>query len=180
MVHIASLQDVCFPTNTQHSACCYDDFPTNRMTYCDGDKIHFFCRGCLRKYTEAEMSQSRCRPKCMQGCGASFTRRQLQEHLDPRSFDRLERMQQLEEITAADLEDLGECPFCDFKAICPPIEVDREFRCQKPDCKRVSCRKCNKETHIPFSCEEYEKENKLTVRHAVEEAMSKALIRTCK
>ena len=59
------------------------------------------------------------------------------------------------------------------------MEVDREFRCQAPDCEKVSCRLCELESHIPKSCEEYAKENGLSIRRQIEEAMSAALIRKC-
>lgn len=57
--------------------------------------------------------------------------------------------------------------------------MDREFRCQAPDCKEVSCRLCNKGSHIPKTCEESFKESGLSARRIIEEAMSKAIIRLC-
>lgn len=94
-------------------------------------------------------------------------------------MDTLERLQQQDEIRLADLDDLTSCPFCDFAAICAPVEEDREFRCANPDCEKVSCRLCKHETHIPLSCEAYAKDNKVNIRHAVEEAMTEALVRSC-
>ncbi|KAG0310165.1 hypothetical protein BGZ97_012748 [Linnemannia gamsii] len=62
-------------------------------------------------------------------------------------------------------------------------DEDKEFRCQGPKCRKVSCRFCKALTHIPQSCEEYrkelEKDNVLSVQHKVEEEMSQALIREC-
>lgn len=60
----------------------------------------------------------------------------------------------------------------------PPVEIDKEFRCQAEDCEKVSCRLCKLESHIPKSCEEFAKENGLSIRRQIEEAMSAALIRT--
>ncbi|KAF2189577.1 hypothetical protein K469DRAFT_562812 [Zopfia rhizophila CBS 207.26] len=161
--------------------CCFEEYPSNRVTVCNGDIVHFFCLGCAKQYVEHEMGESRCRPVCFATveCKATFTRQQLQAFLDAKSFERLERLQQQEDIRNAGLEDLAECPFCDFKAECPPVEIDKEFRCLNPECGKTSCRLCDKETHIPMSCEEAEKESKVTVRHTLEEAMSKALIRFC-
>ena len=79
----------------------------------------------------------------------------------------------------AGIENLESCPFCTFAAEYSPIEVDREFRCQAPDCEKVSCRLCRQESHIPKTCEENEKENGLSIRRQIEEAMSAALIRKC-
>jgi E3 ubiquitin-protein ligase RNF216 len=112
-------------------------------------------------------------------CKAPFARAQLKLFLDAQILEKLERLQQQEEIRLAELDDLVECPFCDFKAVCPPVELDREFRCQNPDCEKVSCRLCSQVTHVPVSCEEAKLNNKTTVRHAVEEAMTEALVRTC-
>jgi len=113
------------------------------------------------------------------GCKAEFAKEQIRRFLDQKTMDTLERLQQQDEIRLADLDDLTSCPFCDFAAICPPVEEDREFRCANPECEKVSCRLCKHETHIPLSCEAYAKENKVTIRHAVEEAMTEALVRSC-
>jgi Na+-translocating ferredoxin:NAD+ oxidoreductase RnfC subunit len=49
---------------------------------------------------------------------------QLTRCLDPKTLSALERLQQQEEIRLAGFKDLAECPFCDYKAICPPVEMD--------------------------------------------------------
>lgn len=161
--------------------CCYSEFPTNRMTFCDGPVAHFFCLECAKTYVSTQMEMSKCRPECpsISDCKAPFSRSQLQRFLGKTTFDRLEHLQQLEDIQAAGLDNLEECPFCDYKAECPPVEIDREFRCINPTCGKTSCRLCHLETHIPKSCEENRKDNKINVRHTVEEAMTKALIRNC-
>ncbi|KAL9115297.1 MAG: hypothetical protein Q9187_007324, partial [Circinaria calcarea] len=113
------------------------------------------------------------------GCKAEFGREQKHRFLDPQTIALLERLQQQDEIRIADLADLERCPFCDYAAICPPIEIDKEFRCSMPNCERVSCRLCKNDSHIPLSCKEYRRENGLTERHVLEEAMTSALIRPC-
>ncbi|TKA71273.1 hypothetical protein B0A49_03860 [Cryomyces minteri] len=161
--------------------CCFSEYPMNRMVTCDGAMVHYFCYGCMVVYIKNEIGSSKCNPTCMDtnGCGAPFPRAQLKSLLDQKTFEKLERLQQDEAIRLAGLDDLEECPFCDFKAIAPPKEVDREFRCESSDCAKVSCRLCRVETHIPLSCEEFAKENRLGIRHAVEEAMTAALVRSC-
>lgn len=56
-----------------------------------------------------------------------------------------ERVKTEEELTAAGLEGLEECPFCDYKCV---IENDMErlFTCLNDDggCGVVSCRECKK------------------------------------
>lgn len=164
----------------QDCQCCFEEFPLNRMYGCGGMTEHIFCKTCMKSYVESEMGSSRCRPVCFadSSCGGTFTRTQLEACLDQTTFERLEHMQQMQDLDIAGLN-LDECPFCDFKQECPPMEEDKEFRCLNPKCKKVSCRYCQRETHVPLSCEEAKKEDKTTIRHIVEEAMTAALIRNC-
>ncbi|KAF3032894.1 hypothetical protein E8E11_003174 [Didymella keratinophila] len=161
--------------------CCFAQYPLNRMISCSGKDLHLFCMACPKQYIETEIGQGKCRPVCFAStdCKGTFSRAQLQQVLDQKTFDRLEHLQQQQDLAAAGLDFLSECPFCDYKQECPPIEVDKEFRCQNKKCGKTSCRHCNKETHIPLSCEEAKKDDKITLRHVVEEAMTAALIRKC-
>lgn len=151
------------------------------MTSCTGSRVHYFCKPCAKTYVETELGSGRCRPVCFadSDCGGKFLRRELQDFLGETSFERLEHMQQQEDLAAAGLEFLSECPFCDYKAECLPVEIDREFRCMNPKCEKISCRLCNRETHVPLSCKEAKKDESVNMRHIVEEAMSAALIRHC-
>ncbi|KAI9836388.1 MAG: hypothetical protein M1819_001418 [Sarea resinae] len=161
--------------------CCFSEWPINRMTHCNGLDTHFFCLECARRNAEVEIGRSRYEVKCMDGsgCDGEFDRQQIARFLDRKTVEKLERLRQQEEIRLAGLDDLSNCPFCDFAAIYPSVEEDKEFRCENPECQKVSCRLCNVETHVPLSCEEYAKDNKVTVRHLVEEAMTEALVRSC-
>lgn len=113
------------------------------------------------------------------GCKATFSREQRTRFLDNKSIEKLERLQQQDEIRKAELPNLSTCPFCDFAAICPPVEEDREFRCHNPECAEVSCRLCKLKSHIPLNCEESKKENGVSERRVIEEARTEALVRTC-
>lgn len=80
----------------------------------------------------------------------------------------------------AGLDNLTSCPFCPYAAEYPPAELDKEFRCENPDCKAVSCRLCKQKSHVPMSCEEVVRgEEASSARRKIEEAMSAAVIRTC-
>ncbi|KAH8593523.1 hypothetical protein B0O99DRAFT_215494 [Bisporella sp. PMI_857] len=162
--------------------CCFGDYPLNRMVHCDNDEeLHFFCRDCAQRNAETEIGNSRYELKCMDtsGCVAGFSMEQRSLFLDAKTTIALERIHQETELRMAGIENLASCPFCTYAAEYPPVEVNTEFRCQKPDCKKVSCRLCNLESHVPKSCEENAKENGLSVRRQIEEAMSEALIRRC-
>lgn len=115
-------------------------------------------------------------------CQICYTESPMREMFQCRSFKsrgfckRFMHIQQQQELRAAGIEGLHECPFCDFKAITPPIEKESQFQCLKPSCKKVSCRKCNRESHKPRTCEEVDKDRHLGANHRIEEAMSDAVI----
>lgn len=163
-------------------ACCFsDDIPINKITFCSAYEPHSFCFECAATNANTQIGYSRYALTCMDssGCKEPFSRQERARFLDEKTIEKLERLQQQTELREADLANLESCPFCDFAAICPPIEVDKEFRCSNPGCEKVSCRKCRNVTHIPLSCEEFKKENGVSERHQIEEARTKAVLRTC-
>jgi len=161
--------------------CCCCDYPLNRMVHCDGETLHWFCRGCAKRNAEVEIGKSKYELNCMSTdkCSGGFSIDQRAQFLDENTRVALERNEQEANLRLAGIENLESCPFCPFAAEYPPVEVDREFRCQADDCERVSCRLCKLESHIPKSCEENAKENGLSIRRQIEEAMSAAMIRKC-
>jgi TRIAD3 protein (E3 ubiquitin-protein ligase RNF216) len=174
-----NLQRAIDSNETAECQACFDDLPMNRQIHCDGETAHFTCFDCATAYVKSEVGDSRCRVLCTAGCGAPFARAQLHMLADKELLNQLEQLQQEKDIRDAGLDDLEECPFCDYKAILPPVEEDFEFRCANEECEKISCRRCKAVSHIPMSCEEHAKENKLSVRHRIEEAMTAALIRNC-
>ncbi|KAK2751470.1 hypothetical protein FQN55_000745 [Onygenales sp. PD_40] len=166
--------------NIMECQCCYADVPINRTIPCTGEELHFFCYVCVKTSAETQVGIMKYEINCMDmsGCAASFDKASLTKAIGDPLIKKLEELQQRDEIAKAGIEDLHECPFCDFKAICPPVEQDREFRCENPECRKVSCRLCNLASHIPKTCEEAN-DKKTPARQKVEEAMSEALIRTC-
>ncbi|KAI1314771.1 hypothetical protein EDD11_001740 [Mortierella claussenii] len=132
---------------------------------------------------EVELGYRRTVLKCMSdGCTAVFADCEAAKFLSKPVFQGLLRARQQSELKMAGLDSLVECPFCTYAAVVENDE-DKEFRCEAPKCRKVSCRFCKAPTHIPLSCEEYRKEqeknNVLSAQHQVEEQMSQALIREC-
>ncbi|KAL8769461.1 MAG: hypothetical protein Q9209_004522 [Squamulea sp. 1 TL-2023] len=160
---------------------CFDEVPINKITFCNGDEPHSACFECVTTWVKTKIGESRHQVPCIvdAGCRASYSRHERTRFLDIRTIEKLERLEQQTCLREANLPNLEECPFCDFAAECPPVEVDKEFRCGNPECQKVSCRKCKVATHIPLSCEEFKKENGLTERHQIEEARTQALLRRC-
>lgn len=161
--------------------CCFTDTPLNRTITCSSDARHHFCFDCSTSLVKNEIGNRKCRPVCMDtsGCAAAFTESELRLCLPEKMLGHLLRLQQQEDVKAAGIDGLEECPFCDFMAICAPKEVDREFVCGNPDCSKTSCRFCSAPTHVPRTCEEAKADDKITARHTVEEAMTEALVRVC-
>lgn len=79
------------------------------------------------------------------GCTAHFGDSELRRVLPPKLLELYERVRQRRDVEAAGLDDMEECPFCDFKMIFEvDADTDKLFRCQNPECEQISCRKCKK------------------------------------
>ncbi|KAK6524531.1 hypothetical protein TWF281_011437 [Arthrobotrys megalospora] len=159
--------------------CCFGEVPFAQLTQCsDG---HLFCLECGMQNAKTEIGQQKYKLFCMDasGCRKEFPAHEIKRFCDEKMLSALEKFEQRDVIMKAGLEGLSECPFCEFAAIMPPVEDDREFRCYNPDCMKVSCRLCDKLTHIPLTCEESAKDEKQSLRRGVEEAMTEALLRKC-
>jgi hypothetical protein len=161
--------------------CCFNDAPINRVVHCENDEMHFFCNKCIEARAKEQIGSLKHEMQCMDisGCAAELSREALAQALPVAISDKLAEIQQLAEIKAAGLDGLEQCPFCEYQAICLSVDIDAIFECLNPGCEKVSCRRCNEESHVPRSCEEAKKDKGLSARHAVEEARSEAMMRTC-
>ncbi|KAJ3498556.1 hypothetical protein NMY22_g19592 [Coprinellus aureogranulatus] len=161
--------------------CCFSTYPFDRMTTCPD--AHLFCRSCLRQYAATELGSQNCVLKCMHtsGCTATFQEPELRRLLPSSLFSLYSRLKQQKELKEAGIEGLEECPFCDWACVIEvSVEVDRLFRCGNEDeCGVVSCRMCRKKEHVPKTCKEAEEDKHLGGRVAIEEAMTRALMRRC-
>ena len=160
---------------------CYDDeIPLRKIAECRNG--HMICIDCLRNHGNNAIGENIGYLVCAtdENCKASYIRKYLERALGEKAFGRLEFLDQQADLKAAGIDDLAECPFCDFKAIMAQTkDVNKEFRCFNPECEKVSCRLCNKVSHIPLSCEEAKAEEGIDERHLIEEAMTAAVMRTC-
>lgn len=163
--------------------CCFDDeVPINRAVTCmAASGEHSFCFTCVENLANTQIGMMRHELLCMDGsgCKEKLDMEAVGRAIPLKTFDRLLFNEQQAEIKAANLEGLEQCPSCDFKAICDPIEENPIFHCQNPDCFRVTCRKCHETSHLPKTCEEVVKDRKLDAKHKVEEARSAAVMRPC-
>lgn len=81
------------------------------------------------------------------GCTALFSQPELERFLTPKLLELYHRVKQRKDIEAAGLENLEECPFCDYKCVIEN-EMEKLFRCESEDCGAVSCRECKKPVRI--------------------------------
>ncbi|KAF9479665.1 hypothetical protein BDN70DRAFT_767517, partial [Pholiota conissans] len=172
--------------------CCFCEYPFSQMVQCP--EAHLFCTTCLTTYASTQLAASSASLLCMSSsssssgapCNLPFPASELQRCLPPKLMELYERVTAAKAVEAAGLEGLEGCPFCDWVCVMEvPVEDgrgggERLFRCGNVDrCGVVSCRRCKKKNHLPKSCEEFEKDRHLDGRHAIEEAMTAALMRNC-
>ncbi|KAG2352593.1 hypothetical protein BDR07DRAFT_1313156 [Suillus spraguei] len=158
--------------------CCFSSYPFDKMVQCP--EAHLFCKSCMSSYASNLLGEHNPNIVCMDqsGCKLLFPQSELERFLTPKLLELYHRVKQRKDIEAAGLENLEECPFCDYKCVIEN-EMEKLFRCENADCGAVSCRECKKPDHLPKSCKEVESDRHLDVQHIVEEAMTRALMRNC-
>ncbi|KAJ9651604.1 hypothetical protein H2198_009133, partial [Neophaeococcomyces mojaviensis] len=105
--------------------CCFDDeVPLNRSVPCRAVCAHFFCYDCVRGLADSQIGLMKYEMLCMDSsrCNEKLDTDGIGKAIPVKTFDRLAFNQQQAEIAAAEIEGLEQCPFCDFKAICDPVE----------------------------------------------------------
>lgn len=112
------------------------------------------------------------------GCEAGFSELALRKLLDPKTLQAYETLVRSKDLQSAAIEGFETCPYCDY-GVCNDNPEDKLFQCQAPECGIVSCRKCRAPNHLPESCQAAAASRRLDRRHAVEEAMTEALLRRC-
>lgn len=122
-------------------------FLQRKMTQCPD--AHLFCTTCVISYASTLLGEQNHQIACMDqsGCKLLFSPIELRRFLPPKLLELYERICQRKELEAAGLEGLEECPFCEYQVV---IENEHEklFRCERPDCGAVTCRKCKKMVSI--------------------------------
>ena len=113
------------------------------MTQCPD--AHLFCTDCVVSYAATLLGEHNPAIRCMDqsGCALAFPASELRRILTPKLLELYERVSQRKELEAAGLENLEECPFCEYQVV---IENEEEklFRCEREECGAVSCRKRKK------------------------------------
>lgn len=83
--------------------------------------------------------------KCMDqsGCKMTFEDTELARFLSEKLLSLYHRVKQVKEIEAAGLDNLEECPFCEYKVVIDNPD-EKLLRCESEECGAVSCRACKK------------------------------------
>ncbi|KAI6027043.1 hypothetical protein EDC04DRAFT_175573 [Pisolithus marmoratus] len=158
--------------------CCFSSYPFDNMVQCPD--AHLFCKSCMTSYSSTLLGEHNPNLVCMDqsGCTLPFPESELKRSLSSKMLELYGRVKQREEIEEAGLDNLEECPLCEYKCVIEN-EMEKLFRCENVECGAVTCRGCKKLEHLPMSCEEVEEDRRLNAQHHVEEAMSRALVRNC-
>ncbi|KAJ2928164.1 hypothetical protein H1R20_g8934, partial [Candolleomyces eurysporus] len=123
--------------------CCFSDFIAESMAQCLA--FHSICQRCLQSYVSTQLGSQNPVLKCIytSGCNVSFPDSELRRLLSPKLLLLYDKLNQQRELTEAEIEDLEECPFCDWACIIEmDVEEDVLFRCGNKEggCGVVSCR----------------------------------------
>ncbi|KIJ11696.1 hypothetical protein PAXINDRAFT_84162 [Paxillus involutus ATCC 200175] len=158
--------------------CCFSSYPFDKMIQCP--EAHLFCKSCMTSYASNQLGEHNPNIICMDqsGCKLPFPESELQRFLSPKLLELYHRVKQRKEIEAAGLENLEECPFCEYKCVIENA-MEKLFRCENGECGAVTCRECKKPDHLPKTCKEVENDKHLDAQHVIEEAMTRALMRNC-
>ncbi len=129
---------------------------------------HPFCGACLEHYIDTKIGID---IVCFAGanCDARISHAEIRRLLPLQKWASFERRI---EVSLVENFGLEACPFCPFAMEITESKEDLAlFRCQAEGCRKLSCRKCRKETHWPEPCKDE--------RLSAEEKLSLTTIHQC-
>lgn len=108
-------------------------------------EAHLFCKSCMTSYASNLLGEHNPNIVCMDqsGCKLPFPESELCRFLSSKLLELYYRVKQHKEIEAAGVENLEECPFCEYKCVIEN-EMEKLFRCENPECSAITCRMCKK------------------------------------
>ncbi|BEJ05689.1 hypothetical protein CcaverHIS641_0302110 [Cutaneotrichosporon cavernicola] len=176
--HVERRKQAVAEGRSRECGCCFDEEALEDLVACP--EGHMFCRQCVTSLAENKLGEQLTNITCMDisQCDAAFTDAVLADVCGEKTMSLYHRLRQIKDLEMAAIDGLESCPSCPFAMVIENPD-EKLFRCFNPDCNKVTCRKCKRPDHIPKRCEEVEENFKLDKRHAIEEAMSAALMRRC-
>lgn len=126
-------------------------FRQDQMIQCP--EAHLFCKSCMTSYASNLLGEHNPNIVCMDqsGCKLPFPESELARFLSSKLLELYYRVKQRKEIEAAGLENLEECPFCEYKCVIEN-EMEKLFRCENAGCSAITCRLCKKPVSILCFC----------------------------
>ena len=156
---------------------CFDDeCLVSEIVMCESGCM--FCQSCVKRGAEVQIGENKVNIQCMLVCGAEMPYQALKGIISDKLYSKLCDNRQLEEIRAAGITNLVQCPACNYAVIMPDNQV-KVITCANQDCGKQTCRLCGEESHIPLSCDEVEKDSEVKARTKIEDAMTEAMLREC-
>lgn len=131
---------------------------------------------------EAQIGMQKVQLPCMaiEGCDEQFTESQVRRFLRPETMELWSRLRAQEDVSAANIEGLEHCPFCENMMIFDEsVSKTEPFACRNPACLKSSCRRCKQPWHKDLACDESQERTSLNGRQKAEEELSETLIRRC-
>lgn len=161
--------------------CCAEDTPVPDTVACMSG--HSLCKRCIHRYAATQLGMQNPDLSCiaLEGCTSAYRRSDLRLALPEKLFSLYERLDQRQELEAAEIDGLEHCPFCDYACIMTtPREESPWFVCAKSEdcCGITSCQFCRKKEHPMRTCDQVISDG-LASRLAIEEAMTAAITRQC-
>ncbi|KAF5313367.1 hypothetical protein D9611_008594 [Ephemerocybe angulata] len=163
--------------------CCFSSHPPSSISRCP--KSHAFCHACVEGYAATRLGEQQYDIPCMYSgqdkCPTSFSPSTLEMILSRPLLILYARLRQQKELKEACIDGLEECPFCDYACVMEvTLQEAPTFVCQNVEqCGQVSCRICRAKDHSGVLCADLDGDRDVGGRLAIEEAMTRALMRAC-
>jgi len=136
---------------------CYNECPLDEISYCSKDDM--LCRACVKEGARLQIEHGETRITCfLQNCYAEIELETLKRVLVPRMYKKLLDVRTCQDMMNANIENLFQCPGSNCNFVCILAESDNLIHCGNPDCRKISCKFCKKENHLPLRCDEEDAE----------------------
>lgn len=142
-------------TSTFFCDICMENQPMSKK--CSLCCPHEFCVDCMEGYISLEISEARCMNiRCpgdgVDGCTAPFSKRDIKEIVDEKTYTKFERFLKLKSNS-----NLVECPTCNQMQ--KGSRLRPTIMCERKECGKEFCF-IHSNAHVGKSCREYENENR--------------------
>ncbi|KAH7830002.1 putative E3 ubiquitin-protein ligase RNF216 [Monocercomonoides exilis] len=157
---------------------CYNSCFESELHQCT--RGHTCCIRCVCSNIVSGLGIQRTNKQCIAetDCDGIYPTYQLKKILPERVLKRFLEVEEHESLLTAHIKGFERCPFCDWGMVIED-KNEPEFHCKRPTCGRITCRKCKKDSHLPFLCAAEVEESEEALWKYVEEKADEARIRHC-